>query len=141
MRRACPKTEPESPFMKELRALRPERQVSVRKLFGIDSDLKVPAFRERDEHVPEIDPVYRFNPDVTLALLAGLGLRGLGLRVGLAALVVGLARVVRARARAAGQAQPEQQRRQARSDCGLAERRKARCRDSAAARYAIDDPC
>ena len=57
--------------MKELRELQPERQVSVRKLFGIDSDLKVPAFKERDEHVPEIDPVYRFNPDVTLAILAG----------------------------------------------------------------------
>ena len=31
----------------------------------------VPAFSERDDHVPEIDPAYRFNPDVTLALLAG----------------------------------------------------------------------
>ena len=29
------------------------------------------AFAERDEHVPEIDPVYRFNADVTLAILAG----------------------------------------------------------------------
>src|SRR5436190_7658771 len=51
----------------------PDRMLSVRELFGIDSDLKVPAFSERDEHVPEIDPVYRFNPDVTLALLAGFG--------------------------------------------------------------------
>jgi cobaltochelatase CobS len=57
--------------MKEVGEQQPERQVSVRKLFGIDSDLKVPAFKERDEHVPEIDPVYRFNPDVTLAILAG----------------------------------------------------------------------
>ncbi|MDE1974701.1 MAG: cobaltochelatase subunit CobS, partial [Hyphomicrobiales bacterium] len=39
--------------------------------FGIDSDLQVPAFVERDDHVPEIDEAYRFNPDVTLALLAG----------------------------------------------------------------------
>jgi cobaltochelatase CobS len=31
----------------------------------------VPAFAERDEHVPEVDSAYRFNPDVTLALLAG----------------------------------------------------------------------
>ena len=51
--------------------LRPDRQQSVRELFGIDSDLRVPAFSERDDHVPEIDPVYRFNPDVTLAILAG----------------------------------------------------------------------
>src|SRR5258708_40035374 len=31
----------------------------------------VPAFSERDDHVPEIDEVYRFNPEVTLAILAG----------------------------------------------------------------------
>jgi cobaltochelatase CobS len=45
--------------------------LSVRDVFGIDTDMKVPAFSERDEHVPEIDTVYRFNPDVTLAILAG----------------------------------------------------------------------
>jgi cobaltochelatase CobS len=50
---------------------RPVKQVSVRELFGIDADLQVPAFVERDDHVPEIDPAYRFNPDVTLAILAG----------------------------------------------------------------------
>jgi cobaltochelatase CobS len=49
----------------------PDRMLSARKLFGIDTDLMVPAFRERDQHVPEIDSVYRFNPDVTLAILAG----------------------------------------------------------------------
>jgi cobaltochelatase CobS len=52
-------------------ALRPDRLLSVREVFGIDTDLSVPAFAERDAHVPEIDAVYRFNPDVTLALLAG----------------------------------------------------------------------
>ena len=51
--------------------LRPDRLVSVREVFGIDSELRVPAFGERDDHVPEVDPVYRFNPDVTLAVLAG----------------------------------------------------------------------
>ena len=45
--------------------------VSVREVFGIDHDMQVPAFIERDEHVPEVDEVYRFNPDVTLAILAG----------------------------------------------------------------------
>ncbi|BBP99701.1 cobaltochelatase subunit CobS [Burkholderia sp. SFA1] len=49
----------------------PDRQVSVRTLFGIDSDLHVPAFGARDAHVPEIDEAYRFNPEVTLAILAG----------------------------------------------------------------------
>ena len=49
----------------------PDTQVSVRELFGIDTVLRVPAFRTPDAHVPEIDPAYRFQPDVTLALLAG----------------------------------------------------------------------
>ncbi len=49
----------------------PDRLVAVRDTFGIDSDLEVPAFSEPDDHVPEVDRAYRFNPDVTLALLAG----------------------------------------------------------------------
>jgi cobaltochelatase CobS len=57
--------------MTELASLLPQRRLSVREVFGLDSDLQVPAFAERDEHVPEIDTAYRFNPDVTLALLAG----------------------------------------------------------------------
>jgi cobaltochelatase CobS len=57
--------------MTELNAWRPERLLDVRAVFGIDSDLQVPAFTERDEHVPEIDEVYRFDRDTTLAILAG----------------------------------------------------------------------
>ena len=57
--------------MIEIAALQPDRMVAVRDVFGIDSDLRVPAFTERDDHVPEIDAVYRFNPAVTLAILAG----------------------------------------------------------------------
>ena len=53
------------------RARRPDTMVSVRELFGIDSDLKVPAFGQRDDHVPDVDEAYRFDPDVTLAILAG----------------------------------------------------------------------
>src|SRR4051812_14917409 len=49
----------------------PDRTVAVRDVFGIDSDFTVPAFSTRDEHVPEIDEAYRFNPDVTLAIAAG----------------------------------------------------------------------
>lgn len=49
----------------------PDTLKSVRELFGIDSDLKVPAFSQRCEYVPEVDSAYRFNPDVTLAILAG----------------------------------------------------------------------
>ena len=57
--------------MTDLTHLRPTESVSVRDVFGIDTDLKVPAFAERDEHVPDVDAHYRFNPAVTLALLAG----------------------------------------------------------------------
>ncbi len=49
----------------------PDLKVSVRQLFGIDSDLEVPAFSKADEHVPELDADYLFNRDVTLAVLAG----------------------------------------------------------------------
>jgi len=49
----------------------PDIEVSVRQLFGIDSDLKVPAYSETNEHVPDLDPDYLFNKDVTLAILAG----------------------------------------------------------------------
>ncbi len=49
----------------------PDTTVSVRQTFGIDSDLEVPAFSERTEHVPDIDEAYRFDHDTTLAILAG----------------------------------------------------------------------
>jgi cobaltochelatase CobS len=49
----------------------PLRRVAVRDVFGFDSALQVIAFSEPSEHVPDIDTAYRFNPEVTLALLAG----------------------------------------------------------------------
>ncbi|WP_237213882.1 cobaltochelatase subunit CobS [Falsiroseomonas oryziterrae] len=49
----------------------PDTQVKVRDVFGLDSDLVVPAFSVRTEHVPEADPAYRFDRDTTLAILAG----------------------------------------------------------------------
>ncbi|MCE2509850.1 MAG: AAA family ATPase, partial [Alphaproteobacteria bacterium] len=49
----------------------PDIKVSVRQIFGIDSDMEVPAFSTPEEHVPEIDEAYRFDPDTTLAILAG----------------------------------------------------------------------
>jgi cobaltochelatase CobS len=51
--------------------LHPDRTVSAREVFGVDTDLQVPAFSASDAHVPDIDPAYCFNPDVTLAILAG----------------------------------------------------------------------
>ncbi len=49
----------------------PDRTVSVRDAFGVDSDMKVPAFSAGDPHVPELDPNYRFDPQTTLAICAG----------------------------------------------------------------------
>ena len=49
----------------------PDMKVSIRQVFGIDSDMEVPAFSEGDEHVPDIDPDYRFDRSTTLAILAG----------------------------------------------------------------------
>jgi len=49
----------------------PDMKVSVRQVFGIDSDLEVPAYSQADEHVPDLDADYLFNRDVTLAILAG----------------------------------------------------------------------
>ncbi len=49
----------------------PDKIVKVRELFGIDSDMEVPAFSEADERVPDLDPAYVFDPDTTMAILAG----------------------------------------------------------------------
>ncbi|UPG72187.1 cobaltochelatase subunit CobS [Roseomonas gilardii subsp. gilardii] len=49
----------------------PDARVKVREVFGIDTDLEVPAFSSPTEHVPERDPTYRFDRDTTLAILAG----------------------------------------------------------------------
>lgn len=49
----------------------PDTQVDVREVFGLDVDLKVPAFSKRGDHVPPIDETYLFNHETTLAILAG----------------------------------------------------------------------
>ena len=49
----------------------PDTTVSVREVFGIDSDLQVPAYSARNEYVPELDPDYLFDRNTTLAILAG----------------------------------------------------------------------
>ena len=49
----------------------PDMKVAVRQVFGIDSDLEVPAYAEVDPHVPEVDSDYRFDRATTLAILAG----------------------------------------------------------------------
>jgi cobaltochelatase CobS len=55
-----------------LLGLVPDKQVSIRDVFGVDSDMMVPAFSHRDPHVPDLDETYRFDPQTTLAIVAGL---------------------------------------------------------------------
>src|SRR5438309_550158 len=49
----------------------PDKMAKVRELFGVDSDMEVPAFSEADERVPDLDPTYVFDPDTTMAICAG----------------------------------------------------------------------
>ena len=49
----------------------PDITLSVRQTFGLDLDMEVPAFSQPEEHVPPVDPAYRFDRDTTLAILAG----------------------------------------------------------------------
>src|ERR1700743_1581316 len=60
-----------SDTLDKLLAHKPDRMVTVRETFGVDSDMKVPAFAERDEHVPDLDSAYKFDPQTTLAICAG----------------------------------------------------------------------
>ncbi len=53
-----------------LLSLRPDTEMSVRE-FGVALDMQVPAFRARTEYVPDIDSAYKFDPETSLAILAG----------------------------------------------------------------------
>ena len=55
----------------KLLSLVPDHQVNARETFGVDFDMKVPAFKERDPHVPDLDENYKFDPETTRALIAG----------------------------------------------------------------------
>ena len=49
----------------------PDITVGVRQLFNIESDMVVPAFSSGSEYVPDQDDTYHFDPETTLAILAG----------------------------------------------------------------------
>jgi cobaltochelatase CobS len=51
--------------------VKPTEQISVRDVFGIDTDMIVHGFAEENDRIPELDPTYKFDPDTTLAILAG----------------------------------------------------------------------
>jgi cobaltochelatase CobS len=49
----------------------PDTTLSVRKVFGVDSDMTVPAYSQGGDHVPDLDTDYLFDKATTLAILAG----------------------------------------------------------------------
>jgi cobaltochelatase CobS len=49
----------------------PTEDVSVREVYGIDTDMIVKGFADRTSRVPAFDSTYKFDPDTTLAILAG----------------------------------------------------------------------
>ena len=49
----------------------PDTEISVKKVFGLNTDLKVPAYSKKNEYVPEVDEDYLFNHETTIAILAG----------------------------------------------------------------------
>jgi cobaltochelatase CobS len=49
----------------------PDKEIDVRETFGVNIDWKVPAFSKADDRVPDLDEGYVFDPDTTLAILAG----------------------------------------------------------------------
>ena len=50
---------------------KPTEDISVRDVFGLDTDMMVKGFADRTERVPELDSTYKFDPDTTMAILAG----------------------------------------------------------------------
>ncbi|MEI9888351.1 MAG: cobaltochelatase subunit CobS [Rhizomicrobium sp.] len=52
-------------------SLTPDTTVNASELFGIETKMKVPAFKHGNSHVPDRDPAYRFDRETTLAILAG----------------------------------------------------------------------
>ena len=50
---------------------KPNREISVREVFGIETDMVVKGFEDKSDRVPDIDETYKFDPDTTLAILAG----------------------------------------------------------------------
>ena len=49
----------------------PDTTVSVKETFGFESDMVIPAYREPDAQVPDIDTDYLFDQQTTLAILSG----------------------------------------------------------------------
>src|SRR6056300_668649 len=50
---------------------KPSKEINTLEIFGTKCNFEVLGFDQPSEHVPEIDPSYRFDPETTIAILAG----------------------------------------------------------------------
>ena len=50
---------------------KPSKEINTLEVFGTKCNFEVLGFDEPSEHVPEIDSTYRFDPETTIAILAG----------------------------------------------------------------------
>lgn len=50
---------------------KPDMKISLKEVFGFDSDMMVECFSKKNEYVPDIDQSYIFDKETTLAILAG----------------------------------------------------------------------
>ncbi len=58
--------------MTDLTTLRkPDIKISVKQIFGINTEMEVNAFSKKNEFVPKVDQDYKFDRDTTLAILSG----------------------------------------------------------------------
>jgi len=49
----------------------PTKNINTRNVFGVDCSFQVLGFENKNDHVPEIDETYKFDPETTLSILAG----------------------------------------------------------------------
>jgi cobaltochelatase CobS len=50
---------------------KPDIKISVKQIFGINTEMEVNAFSKKNEFVPKVDQDYKFDRDTTLAILSG----------------------------------------------------------------------
>ena len=49
----------------------PSIKIDSKELFGVSCEFDIYKFKEKTEHVPDIDQTYIFDPTTTLSILAG----------------------------------------------------------------------
>ncbi len=49
----------------------PDTTVSAKETFGVAMEIDIPAFSKPNTYVPPVDEAYRFDPETTMAILAG----------------------------------------------------------------------